>query len=214
MRRHFMEDERGAALIVALLIGILLAGLGAMLITVSNTETLITAAHRHAQEAWYAAEAALERALRDLDVIPDWSLVLAPSPANLQATFVDGQSYPTAPDGRTLDVQALTLRRQADSDPQAGPGIFGADSPQWRLFGHASLVSLLPAGAPGQPAYLLVWVADDGLDGDGDPSRDANGRVLVFAEAYGTAGARRAVEAVVARPADGIICVLTRRAVR
>jgi len=208
------KDERGAALIVALLIGMLLAGLGAVLITVSNTETLITAAHRHLLETSYAAEAAFERAVRDLDVLPDWDLILAPPPGNLQSTFVDGQSHPSAPDGRTLDVPALTLQRQAHSDSTSGPGIFGADSPRWRLFAQASLTSLLPAGAQAQPAYLLVWVADDGLDGDGDPSRDSNGRVLVFAEAYGIGGSRRGVDGVVARPAGGMIRVLTRRLVR
>jgi hypothetical protein len=211
MNARLANDERGAALLVALLIGTLLAGLGAVLITVSNTETLITAGHRYAQETAYAAESAFERALRDLDVVPDWGLVLAPSPANLQATFTDGVPYPRAPDGRALDLNALTLRRQAESDREAGPGIFGADSPQWRLFGHASLASLLPAGMPAQPAYLVVWVADDGLDGDGDSARDANGRLLLFVEAHGTAGTRRAVEAVVGRADGGVVQILTRR---
>lgn len=211
---QIVRDERGAALIVALLIGMLLTGLGAALITVSNTETLITAAHRHLQETSYAADAAFERALRDLDVLPDWNLILAPPPGNLQSTFVDGQTQPSAPDGRVLDVPGLTLQRQADSDRTAGPGVFGADSPRWRLFAKASLASLLPAGMAAPRAYLLVWVADDGPDADGDPSRDANGRVLLFAEAYGAGGARRSVEGAVARPADGVIRVLTRRAVR
>lgn len=209
-----MRDERGAALLAALLLGVLLAGLGATILTVARIETLIVAAHRRTIETSYAAEAAFERALRDLDVLPDWTPVLAPPPANVQSTFVDGSSRPRAPDGRTLDVQALTVGRQTDSDTTAGPGIFGADAPQWRLFAHADLSSILPAGAPSPPAYLLVWVADDGLDGDGDPARDSNGRILVFAEARGAAGARRAVEGVAARCADGVLCVASRRHVR
>ena len=211
---QFLRDEQGAALIAALLIGILLAGLGAAVINVSSTETLITTAHRNLHETAYAAEAAFERALLDLDLVPDWSLVLASPPSNLQSTFVDGQSHPPAPDGRILDVAALTLRRQADSDDSAGAGTLGADSPRWRLFAHARLDGVLPAGTPAPAAYLLVWVADDGLDGDGDASKDSNGSVLVFAEAYGPGGARRAVDGVAARAADGTIRALSRRVSR
>ena len=208
---RLLKDERGAALLVALLVGFLLAGLGAIVITVANIETLIAAAHRRTLETSCAADAAFERALRDLDVLPDWNAVLAPYPSNAQSTFVDGLTHPRTPDGRTLDLQALTMQRQAESEVRAGPAVFGPDAPQWRLFAHAGFASILPAGAPAPPAYLVVWVADDGLDGDGDPSRDANGRVLVFAEAWGAAGTRRVVQGVASRPADGILRVLSRR---
>ena len=203
--------EAGAALVTALLIGVLLAGIGAVVITVTTTETLITGAHRHVQEASYAAEAAFERALRDLDGLPNWTVVLLPPPANTQSTFVDGQLHPITPDGRQLDVAALTHERQAESDRRFGPGVFGADSPQWRLFAQAALTDLLPKGAPAQAAYVLVWVADEGADGDGDPTMDSNKCLMVFAEAYGSGGARRAVEAAVGRSADGILRVLTWR---
>ena len=53
------------------------------------------------------------------------------------------------------------------------------------------------------------WVADDGFDGDGDPARDANGRLQLFAEAHGIARTRQAVQGVIARGADGTIRVLT-----
>jgi hypothetical protein len=51
-------------------------------------------------------------------------------------------------------------------------------------------------------------VADDGLDGDGDPAVDANGRMVVHAEAFGTGGARRAVQVSIARSPDGALAVL------
>ena len=203
------HGERGAALITALLVTVLLAGLAAVITSVTITETLIAAAHRHASEAAYAADAAIERALRDLAAVPDWTMVLLPPPAHLASTFVDGLARPKAPDGRELDVAALTLARQRDSDAREGPAVFGADAPQWRLFAHSAFSAFLPPGVPAQPAYVLVWVADDGLDGDGDPALDANGRLLVFAEAYGSGGARRSVEAAVGRSGDGVLHVLT-----
>lgn len=203
------RGERGAALITALLVTALLAGLAAVITSVTITETLIAGAQRHAYEAAYAADAALERALQDLSAIPDWTMVLLPPPAHLEATFADGLVRAKAPDGRQLDLAALTLVRQRDSDAREGPAMFGADSPQWRLFAHSAFPAMLPAGVPGQPAYVLVWVADDGFDGDGDPSLDANSRLLVFADAYGGGGARRSVEAAVGRSTDGVVHVLT-----
>jgi len=201
--------ERGAALMTALLITVLLGGLAAVITSITITETLIAGAHRHGYESSYAADAAIERALGDLAAIPDWTMVLLPPPAHLESTFVDGLARPKAPDGRQLDVAALTLARQRDSDAREGPAVFGADAPQWRLFAHSALSAILPSGVAAQPAYVLVWVADDGLDGDGDPSLDTNRRLLVFADAYGSGGARRSVEAAVARSADGVIHVLT-----
>lgn len=203
--------ERGAALVTALLVAALLAGLGAVVITITITETLIAAAHRHSAEAAYAADAAFERALTDLVSVPDWSVVVLPAPANVQSTFVDGQARPLAPDGRPLDVAALTRARQTESDAKYGPAVFGADAPRWRLFAQSPLSGVVPPGTPVQPAYVFVWVADDGLDGDGDPALDANGRLLVFAEAYGTGGARRAVEAAVARSPAGTLNVVSWR---
>ena len=79
----------------------------------------------------------------------------------------------------------------------------------------------LPAGRTFPPAYLLVWVADDGEDGDGDAARDSNSRVMLRVEAYGAAGAHRSIEAVVVLqvlaappPADGSPPPPARTAVR
>jgi hypothetical protein len=206
------NPQSGAALIVGLLITVLIAGIAAVVITITTTETLISGAHRHVAETTYAADAAFERALAELAALPAWSPLLLAPPANLQSSFVDGQSNPVAPDGRQLDLLALTRARQADSDTRQGTAVFGADRPQWRLFAHTSLAGILPAGTPAPQAYLLVWVADDGTDGDGDACSDTNNRVLVHAEAYGSGAARRSVEALIGRTAEGILQVLSWRA--
>jgi hypothetical protein len=210
---HRASDERGTAIVLALLLTILLALLGAGLLTLANTESLIAASYRHGQEAAYGAEAALERALADLAVIADWRGVLAAPPANLMSTFDDGMVSVRLPDGRAVSLGTLTAERQRDSDTLAGPAVYRADSPRWRLYAHAPMQDLVPAPAAGAPLYLIVWVGDDGADGDGDPAVDANGRIQVHAEALGPNGARRAVEALVERSGSGVIRMISWRRV-
>jgi hypothetical protein len=206
--RNRPADDRGAAVVIALLMMILLAIVGAALLTLTNTETLISASYRYAHETSYGADAALERALLDLDVISDWSTVVAAPPSNIRSGLDDGAGSPRGPDGRNLNLAGLTAARQRESDDRDGPAVFGADAPQWRLFGHAPIEDLLGTAEPAPPVYLLVWVADDGMDGDGDPSRDANGRIVVYAQALGGGGSRRAVEAALGRSGNGALAVL------
>jgi hypothetical protein len=200
--------------VLALLIALLVGAIGLALVTLTTTETLLSTSHRHVQEVSYGAEAAVERALHDLATIADWSAVLAAPPANVMSTFVDGAALPRLPEGRTLDLAALTLGRQRESDARDGATAFGPDSPEWRLYAHAPLADLAPLAGLGPPVYLVVWVADDGLDGDGDPASDANATILVRGEAFGGGGARRAVEAGVARAGDGSLQLRTWRASR
>lgn len=195
--------ERGSAVLIALLLSLLVGAIAAGLIVITSTETMIAASYRHGQEASYGAEAALERALHDLATLPDWSQVLAEPPGNVIATFDDGEAAPRAPDGRDLNLADLTSRRQRDSDARDGPGVFGGDSPKWRLFAHARPRDLGASFGVDLPLYFVVWVADDESDGDGDAAHDSNHRILVWAVAFGAGGARRSVEARVARTEMG-----------
>ncbi len=212
MSSTFPDTERGVAVVIALLMALLVGAIAAALVALTTTETLVSASYRYAREASYGAEAALERGLHDLATMPDWSPALAEPPGNVTSGFDDGEVAPRAPDGRTLDLMRLTADRQRASDVRDGPVVFGADSPRWRLFAHGSVRSLLasPEASPGLnlPLYLVVWVADDESDGDGDPAVDSNARILVCAVAFGAGGARRSAEARVARTDDGGLRVL------
>jgi hypothetical protein len=203
--RSFFVDSRGGAVVLALMIVALLALLGAGLLTLADAEVAIASGYRHAQEASHGAEAAAERAMSDLQGLPDWSVVLAAPPGNTVSSFNDGRSSVSVPGARVSSLSALTAELQRESDARIGPAVYGADAPQWRLFAHATLQDLLPASASSPPLYLVVWVADDGSDGDGDPERDANGRVMLRAVAFGTSGARRSVEVSVARTGNGVL---------
>jgi hypothetical protein len=46
---------------------------------------------------------------------------------------------------------------------------------------------------------VLVWIADDPAEDDGDRAADTNGILLVRAEAIGENGSRRSIEAAVRR---------------
>jgi hypothetical protein len=197
------------------MVTMLLTTLGSALACITIAETLISANYRSARETFYAADAGIERAMTDLRLLGDWSAALVPPAGNATSTFDDGAGAPRAPDGATLDLARLTTRRQAESDVRYGGS--GPNSPSWRLFAHASLSRLVPAGSALSLAYVIVWVADDPAELDGDSSRDSNGVLLLRAEAFGTAGAWRAVEATVARPspaASGSIRVAAWRQVR
>jgi hypothetical protein len=205
-----VRNQRGVAVLMALLMALLVGAIAAALITLTTTETIIGASFRHAREASYAAEAALERALHDLSTMPDWSMALSQPPANVISTFDDGEADPRTSDGRTIDLAQLTAERQAESDERDGPAVLGADSPLWRLFAHAPLSALSRAPGFELPFYLVVWVADDDSDGDGEPTVDRNHQLMVWAVALGTGG-KRAITARIARTAGGDVRLMTRQ---
>jgi hypothetical protein len=203
-------NEQGVAVVMALVTALFVGGIAALLIMLTTTEALLSGSFRQAREVSYGAEAALERALHDLSMMPDWSLALFPPPANVTSTFDDGAAEPRGPDGRRIVLAQLTAERQAQSDALDGPAIFGADSPRWRLFAHAPSQSLLNVPGMDLPLYLVVWIADDESDGDGDPAVDSNHRITVWAIAIGAGGAQRAVTARVGRTEGGDLRLVTR----
>src|SRR5688572_27806731 len=82
-----LRNEHGSALIIALMSMMLLTALGAAVVMVTNTETMIAANHRNSQEAVYAADAVVERVVQDLLMVPRWNDVLA---GTVQSSFIDG----------------------------------------------------------------------------------------------------------------------------
>ena len=109
-RRH-LGDERGVALIIALLAMTLMTALGMALMLVSETETLIGANYRDSVEGSYVADAGIERVMQDVLSIPDWNTILT-SPDNVRAGvtsgFIDSTVTPTLADGRTINLISAT----------------------------------------------------------------------------------------------------------
>jgi len=204
--------ERGTALLTVLMVTTLVGSLAAAIVFVVMTDSLASANHGAAQHALYAADAALEATLGELR-LADWRVLPG---GGVSGRLWDGALAPRAPDGTILDLARLTLERQAESD-----AIFRAspDRPVWHLFGHAPFQDLVP-DAVTLPAYLLVWLQDDGDEGDGDGERDSNDVLVVRAEAFGASGAHRSVQATICLQTADVaggepgVPVVARRAVR
>jgi hypothetical protein len=203
MGRNSMQGQRGTALVCALMVTALLATLGAALVLVVTAESLVGANHRASQQGIYAADAGLERAIGELRRLSTWQLVPGPGGGSSSGDFNDGAFAPQLPDGRILDLARLTIERQTDSN------LFYPDTPDrpvWRLFAHASLNRMIAAGGTASP-YVVVWVADDPDDLDGDPGLDSNDILIVRSSVFGIRGARRAIEATIVRESamDGLV---------
>jgi hypothetical protein len=190
-----LRDERGTALIIALMAMMLLTALGAAVVMVSSTETHISSNYRNGQEALYAADAAIERVVQDLLMIPRWNDMLT---GTAQSGFVDGSSasQKTLPGGGVMTLTAATQALQADTNTA---NLWGANNPQWQLFAWGPLSDMLPNNVIDSPEYLAVWVADDPAETDGNPLADTNGVLTLHAEAIGPSGSRKVVEVTVAR---------------
>ena len=165
-----MTNDRGAALVLAIMAVALLSALGFSLAIVSDTEMRVAANYSYAQEAMGAAESGLELVVQELLSIDDWSGVIDGS---RPSAFVDGAPTGdrTLSDGFVLNLEDLTGK---------------LSDPGMRLFAYGSLRRL--ASIPSD-AYIVVWVGPDPAGKDGV--------LAVRADAFGPMGTRRVTQATV-----------------
>jgi hypothetical protein len=211
--RNRLADQQGTALILALMSVMLLTALGAAVVMVSRTETMIANNHRNSVEALYAADAAVERVMQDLLMIPRWNDILNSGSglAGTTSAFMDGggTAAKTLPSGQRIVLccgsNTATGQLQAETDTA---NLWGGNNPQWRLFAWGPLTDMLPSTID-STMYLAVWVADDPADSlpgapdvpDNNPLSDGNGTLTLHAEAYGPGGTRKVIEVTIARTA-------------
>jgi hypothetical protein len=188
------------AIIVALMATLLMSALGAALVLTTSSEALIAANFRNAQEAVYAADAALEVSMDDLATAADWNAILDGS---TQSVFVDGapSGFRTLADGSLLDLtEMLNMTNCRKATPCSASDLtantarrpWGANNPVWRLFAYGPFSSLLPAGRIDSSYYVVVMVADDPDPGPGV--------LLLRAEGFGPRGVHQVIESTVGRP--------------
>ena len=192
-------NDRGTALLLVITLVLMLSAIGAAVSIASRTETMIAANFRQQRETLYAAEGAVAQAVHDVASSPDWSPVLTGSAVS---SFTDGAA--TGPrrlpggDTVTLCCGPLSLTSSVQ-DRALGGRSWGADTPVWQLFAWGPAADWLPAGRIDSALYVVVWVADDPDDGDGDPGVDANGVMLLHGQALGPLGGRQVIDALIRR---------------
>ena len=199
-----LRNEHGAALLIAITLVLIFGAVAAAVSLNGRLETLVAANFRQGQEAFFVANGALARAIQDLSPLADWTPVLS----GATSTFTVGASAGARPlpGGDVVDLccGSGTLTDALQQRANGGQS-WGLDTPLWQLFAWGPAAAWLPAGRVSNPFYVVVWVADDVADGDGNPAIDSNGTIVVHALALGPLRARRSVEATVqhARAADG-----------
>jgi hypothetical protein len=217
-----VTGQRGVALILAILVTSFLCAIGLGLALVVVMDQLATVNMRGSVAMLYAADGAIELAVRDLAQLEDWNLALT---GVARSHFADGEppGVRAIPSGGTIDLAAAThqlncSRPTACSEAQMSANTrerpWGPNNARWRLYAFGPVGNIVQFARP-TPAYLAVWIADDGRENDGDPHADGaenspgRGVLRVRAEAFGPFGSRRAIEAEVAR-----LCVTAGEACR
>jgi hypothetical protein len=211
---HVAENERGIAMIIALMAMSLMIALGAALMLTTTTESKIVQNFRNTSESLYAADAGLERALDDMLTIPDWNYLLS---GTAKSALVDGapSGTRTLADGAVLDLsevlnmancQKVTTCSAADLTAVTNERPWGPNNPTWQLFAYGPLNTVLPQGGINSPYYVVVMVGDDPSENDGDPLHDGvsqanpgTGVLAMRAEAFGPRGSHKVVELTIAR---------------
>jgi Tfp pilus assembly protein PilX len=205
--------SKGIALVATLLAISFFSALGLGLALSSATARMVDGNHDDGVAMFNAAESALELAARDLAAAPDWNRALDGS---LRSTIVDGPpaGIRTVAPGVVVDLTRLTNDLTCGRETactEAGMRTstlerpWGANNPRWQPFLHGALERLTDPRHRDAP-YAVVWLGDDARETDANPLIDgggagAEGRYVVRArsEVFGAQGARRAIEAELAR---------------
>jgi|SoiMethySBSTD1v2_1073268.scaffolds.fasta_scaffold01658_12 hypothetical protein len=215
-RHSLRTGQRGIALILVVLFTAFLSALGLGLMLAVFMDRLATGNMNGSVAMLYAADAGIELAARDLAETVDWNEVLS---GVARSSFTDGvpDGLRAVPGGGSVDLTASTNRlncgkssactaAQMDANSRERP--WGLNNPRWQLYAYGPMAQLAPLVRP-EPCYLVVWVADDGREEDGNPLSDADagesghGVVRVHAETFGPAGSKRAIEAELGRVCRG-----------
>ena len=213
--------ENGVALIIAMLAMMLMMALGAALVLTTSAETLIANNYRKSSEAFYAADAILDRALDDLLKVAGWDPVLngsAPSsfvdglPLNVARTLQDGSTIKLDEVLNRANCQKASACTTADMDAISSERPWSVNNPRWQAYAYGHLYSLLTStSAIDSPYYVVLLVGDDPSENDDDPARDGasednpgSGVLALRAEAFGPGGAYKLIEATIGRTEAGV----------
>lgn len=191
-RRSRGRTDAGVALPGVLVFAAFLVGVSGWIAGHLRSDIVMTMELEEGNVAGRVAEAAVQEVALALGLAGDWTLVdslplaLACPPA---ATAVTSVHEPT---------ERAWLQAEVDAG-----GRWGSDTPQWHPLWICHGPGLLGRW-PGRGAapVVVVWVADD-PEGDGQPTRSTNQRLLLAATAAGRDTARATVVAAIGRSSPG-----------
>jgi hypothetical protein len=174
--------DRGVALPGVLLLAAFLVGVTGWLVGHVRTDLALRISLDEATMATRIAEAAIESVGMALGQQADWTLVDALAPT---------LACPASP-GSVVAVSEVMERQWVQAEMNAASR-WGADTPAWQPVWTCHAEGLLGRWPPrGAIPPVVVWVADD-PEGDGQPLRSLNQRLLLTAVAR--AGGRTLGEA-------------------
>jgi hypothetical protein len=205
------ESSRGLALVTVLVMTSLVLVMALGVAVVVSINQAMVARFRESVALGLAARAGVELAAAHLAAV-DWQAVLdgrawAPAsdgPAGGTRTLPDGDSLDLDRESHRLTCGHVEACTDAQIEAVTVDRPWGANNPRWRLFLFGPTETLMPLAMPAA-SYLVVWVADDSREADGDARRDAaegqagHGVVRVRARAFGARGSRREADAEVVR---------------
>ena len=207
------NNERGAALVISLMAMLLLSALGLALVMTTMTETKLAGNYTTSQEAMYAADAAIERSIQDVLTVADWNSMLSGA---AQSAFVDGAPGTRSVEGgftfnlneatNLMNCNKVTTCSTSEMDTVTEDRPWGANNPRWQLYAYGPVNNFMPTATLNSTLYLVVWVADDPSETDGDPTKDGNvvtnpgtGVITLRATAYGAGGVSRMIDVTLSR---------------
>jgi Tfp pilus assembly protein PilX len=188
------RSDEGIAVVLALVVVLLLAALAFATVMTTDVERMSAASEPNRLAVAYAADAALERAIQELQAPPDWTSALG---GGVTSALREGGATMW---GQSIDVTAMTSELQAETDAAEARG---ADTTRWQLFLSGTLSAMVPGRPREVLPYLVAWVGDDLAESDGNPMVDSNRTIRVHARAVGPRDARADREAVLRRDEDG-----------
>jgi hypothetical protein len=211
--RSAASEERGIAVIVAMMALLLFSAIGAALVLGTSTETLIARNFGARAGAAYAADAIVQQAVYELGLVPDWTAIVS---GVAQSTFADGPpgGNRTLPDGTAVNLtevlnlancQKFVTCSDSELARVTAERPWGSNNPRWRLYAYGRMPDGTAAAVNRAAFYVVALVADDPEEVDGNPSVDAAapepgaGNILLRGEAFGPAGAHAVVEATATR---------------
>jgi Tfp pilus assembly protein PilX len=188
------RSDEGIAVVLALVVVLLLAALAFATVMTTDVERMSAASEPNRLAVAYAADAALERAIQELQAPPDWTSALG---GGVTSALREGGATMW---GQSIDLAAMTSELQAETDAAEARG---ADTTRWQLFLSGTLSAMVPGRPREVLPYLVAWVGDDLAESDGNPMVDSNRTIRVHARAVGPRDARADREAVLRRDEDG-----------